>query len=509
MLGLMISFIMVACGPNVPMETDSMTETPDVTIQESEDLYQVLETAVEDKNQGIIDTSDWGQPTVELGGDWNGDRSWDQLRVYDEEMEGSLYTIGLQLNISGRKPYVFRLPGANTYEDFLKGDFDGDGDMEYAFVIDLHAQGANGGYGMMLVDYVDGQWIEITQQEPFLFTGFSYEVISDEGGWYHIIGQESGQEHMVQGEEIPETDGGIVTPFWLWAVIEGETQDYLQIWQYAAGGHKVNQICDVVTIFGVKEGQLEIVDEFVSRDLMMYDGFMAELVGRNHSMAELGGAYYVRQINPAGMVLECAPKHENYEALKNYESFFVPFSSRDVEFLTTGIEPIIELQVLCSYEELAQHWDPEQLYEIAFHIDGERLTITTAKQIASEQTISGRWDGPLYQVLKKEDRLEILPIEYVKETDAQRLAELKQQGWELEKIFFDDIYRHYMVEYETERQTVQLTEETRYYGIDSYGIVRATEDEMYFREDNIRNSGDYRIVVEQGKVFCILLHLAP
>ncbi len=509
MLGLVMFLMMAACGPTDPMETENATETTDITIQESEEIFQETETSAGDKNQGTIDITGWGDPTVELGGDWNGDRSWDQLRVYDEDLEGSLYTTGLQLNISGKKPYVFQAPWDVSYEDFLKGDFDGDGDLEYAFVFDIHAQGANGGCGMVIVDYADGQWVEITQQEPFLFTGFSYEVVSDEGGWYHIIGQESGQEHMVQGEEIPETDVGTVTPFWLWAVVEGETQDYLQIWQYAAGGHKINQIGDVVTTFGVKDGQLEIVDEFVSQDLIMYDGSMAKIVGRNHSMAELGGAYYVRLINPAGMVLECATEHEHYEELKRYEKFWVPFHSQETLFLSTKIEPVMELQVLCSYEELVQHWDPEQLYEIVFHIDRDRLTITTAKQIASEQTISGRWDGPLYQVLKNGDRLEILPIEYVKESNTKRLDELAQQGWDLEKLFFDDIYHHYMVEYETERQMVQLTEDTRYYGIDSYGIVRATEDEMYFCEDDIRNSGDYRIVVEQGKVVCILLHLAP
>ena len=511
---MVMGFAVMACGPGDPIGTSAQTETPEATIQEREDITEEPYTQEDpqketemlpDVEQTQIDTSGWGQPLEEMSGDWNGDGGHDQLLIYQEELEGSTYTIGIQLKISGRKPYIFQTPGANTYEDFLRGDFDGDGEVEYGIVIDLQAQGANGGYGMVLVDYVDGQWVEITQQEPFLFTGFTYEVISDEGGWYHIIGQESGLEHMVQGEEIPETDGGLVTPFWLWAVIDGEDQDYLQIWQYAAGGHKVNQICDVVATFGVKDGRLEIIEEYVSQDLMMYDGYEAKILGWNHSMAELTGEYYVRLVNPAGMILECAPEHENYEELKKYERVWVPFSTQSVEFFSTGIEPAIELQVLCSYEEFLQDWDSEQLYEITFYAVRERATIMRAKPVESQSMSQTQRESNWYHVLMMDKQLEILPIEYVNENDTKRLDELVQQGWELDKLFFDEMFRKYLVEYETERKIVYLTENTRYYLIDAYGYVRAAENEMYFRQDDIHKSGDYRIILEQDQVICVLL----
>jgi hypothetical protein len=309
-----------ACSPKDPVETSTQDDVLETTTQElNESVEETIETPttpVTKPESDTINTSDWGKYKVVREGDWDQNRGLDQLRVYSEEMEGSEYTIGLELIISGKKPYVSELPWLVSYEDLLMGDFDGDGQQEYGIVFDIHANGANGGCGMMLLDYEEEQWVELTETEPFLFTGFSYEVISDEGGWYHSIGDESGLEHMVQGEEIPETDGGEVTPFWLWAVIEGETQDYIQIWQYAAGGHKVNQIGDVVTTFGIKDGQLSIVDEYVSQDLMEYDVFTANHINERHGIRGWWGVYYVRQIHPAGMVLECAPEHHIYEELK-------------------------------------------------------------------------------------------------------------------------------------------------------------------------------------------------
>ena len=508
---VVLCLMLGACSPKDPVETSTQDDVLETTTQEMnssvEETTKTPETPVIEPESNTINTSDWEKYKVVREGDWDQNRGLDQLRVYSEEMEGSEYTIGLELIISGKKPYVSELPWSVSYEDLLMGDFDGDGQQEYGIVFDIHANGANGGCGMLLLDYEEEQWVELTETEPFLFTGFSYEVISDEGGWYHIIGRESGLEHMVQGEEIPETDGGEVTPFWVWAVVEGETQDHIQIWQYAAGGHKINQIGDVVTTFGVKDGQLSIVDEYVSQDLMAYDVFQAEPIGRRHSMVELGGAYYVRHVNPAGMVLECAPEHHTYETLKQYESFFVPFSSWGIDLMSTGIESSIELSVLCFYDEWVQHWDPEQRYYIGFYADGDRLTINRAEQIPSQQNFSRRWSGMFYRVKPQGDQWEIYPVEYVEESDEQRLQELMQQGWNLEEVPYSDMYHFYMFVYDTEKHLVRSAENIRYYAIDAYGIYPISRDELRLKEGEY--SGDYRLVIKDGVVECILDHWLP
>ena len=506
-----LSLMLGACNPKDPVETSTQDDVLETTTQElNESVEETTETPttpVTKPESDTINNSDWGKHKVVREGDWDQNRGLDQLRVYSEEMEGSEYTIGLELIVSGKKPYVSELPWSVSYEDLLMGDFDGDGQQEYGIVFDIHANGANGGCGMMLLDYVEEQWVEVTETEPFLFTGFSYEVISDEGGWYHIIGRESGLEHMVQGEEIPETDGGEVTPFWLWAVVEGETQDHIQIWQYAAGGHKINQIGDVVTTFGVKDGQLSIVDEYVSQDLMAYDVFQANHIDEKLGIRGWWGVYYVRQIHPAGMVLECAPEHPIYEELKQYERFFVPFASQDVLLMSTGIEPSIELPILCSYEELVQHWEPEQRYHIGFDMEGDRLIINHVEQVPSQQNFSGRWNGMFYRVKPQGDRWEIYPVEYVEESDEQRLQELIQQGWNLEEVLYDDMYHFYMFVYDTEKQLVRPAEDIRYYAIDLYATHAISPEELRLEEGTY--SGNYRLVVKDGVVECILDYWVP
>ena len=74
-------------------------------------------------------------------------------------------------------------------------------------------------------------------------------------------------------------------------------------------------------------------------------------------------------------------------------------------------------------------------------------------------------------------------------------------------INYDDMYHYYTFIYETEKQLARPAENIRYYVIDSYGIYPVSRDELRLKEGEY--SGDYRLVVKDGVVECILDHWLP
>ena len=290
MLAAGMCLSLAACGPGDLTDTEtstdgmetmadetkeSMTEEPTTVspIQETEEPTEetIEETTKEitEESTNTIDISAWGEPTEVIGGDWNEDQSWDLLRIYSEEiaMEYGECCIGIQLSISGRPSYIAPVLGVTRFEDFLRGDFDGDKELEYVVAFDLGGSGASGSYCVLLLDYVDNQWVTVTGPEGSRFDGFAYDVVYDTADCgYRVNGKESGLEHFLPWEDEwkdPEYNGGGVTSLYNWTVAEGDDQDRLELWQYVYGDCTSDHVGDVVTTVSIENGVLKLEEEIV------------------------------------------------------------------------------------------------------------------------------------------------------------------------------------------------------------------------------------------------------
>ena len=114
---------------------------------------------------------------------------------------------------------------------------------------------------------------------------------------------------------------------------------------------------------------------------------------------------------------------------------------------------------------------------------------------------------PLFMDHERASHIQVKGVaDFVTQVDFQ-VQELIQQGWNLEEVLYDDMYHYYMFVYDTEKQLVRPAEDIRYYAIDWYAIHAISPDELRLEEGTY--SGDYRLVIKDGVVECILDHWLP
>lgn len=167
-----------------------------------------------------------------LKDDWDGDGKEDTLSFILTEMEGSLLIDGLHLELSGTEElFELKDPQGHFY-DIFSGDFDEDGKQEVVLAFDTGYAGANGGYGMYLLDEQGGNLVSVFGEE--MFTGFL---------------------------------GEYMTPFFALEKLEADGREYLEFRQYVFGEFTTDHLADFVVAFSVKDGEAHILSERIDADI--------------------------------------------------------------------------------------------------------------------------------------------------------------------------------------------------------------------------------------------------
>jgi len=385
-LMMVLSLALTACGKSELTQTTVESDTVDITesvetsaSQPASETQPAIETQPETEEVIL----DGGEPSQVLSGDWNEDGKEDTVELYWEELEGSIYVTCLQLQISGTQdPCVVQLDREYRLAEIQNGDLDGDGQQEIVIIFDALGNGANGAYGLILLDHIENEWISVTGK--MVFSGFTYQVTYEEStGSYLVTNAESGKEYRLHWDEAlqdPANVSGRVTQFYNWTIVKGTEQDYLELWQYVAGEFTMDHVGDMVTTIALQDGAIQLKDE-----------------------------------------------------------------------------------------------------------------------MAVQETWS------LCKTKKTGDHLEIIPVEHVYDGDTKRLEELKHAGWDLEKLYHDDMLRYYEIPYEEEKITALLTDATRYYQrFDENHMIRVEEEEMGFVDDDLSRSGRYWVFLDREQVVCIM-----
>ncbi len=264
-VAMLLIFCLAACVTSDPTQT---TVEPDVieTTESVETSAPVKET--QPVTEAVIPDGD--APLQVLSDDWNEDGQEDTLELCWREMEGSIYVTDLQLQISGtEEPCVVQLDREFPLVDIQNGDLDGDGEQEIVMVFDALGNGANGAYGLILLDHRGKEWISVTGEE--VFPGFTYQVTYEETtSSYVVTGEESGKEYRLRWDEElqdPANADGRVTMFYNWTVVNGTEQDYLELWQYVAGEFTMDHVGDMVTMLSLQDGTITLEDEIAVQEM--------------------------------------------------------------------------------------------------------------------------------------------------------------------------------------------------------------------------------------------------
>ncbi|RHP32097.1 hypothetical protein [Lachnotalea sp. AF33-28] len=184
--------------------------------------------------------------------DFNGDGREDSLSVEYGEIEGETYIEKLEVRYGNfPSPYVLE-NYRSTVKNLESGDINMDGIPELILCMDSGTQGGNGSMGLLILCPKDGEIFPLTLPKD-LYTGCSFEVVSEDGGaHYSILCEESGMAFTAdgagQGEAGPDhriegwADGAYQVKL---VQLEGKTG--LEIYQYIAGNSHTEELGDAVT----------------------------------------------------------------------------------------------------------------------------------------------------------------------------------------------------------------------------------------------------------------------
>lgn len=215
----------------------------DSSIQQTAQQYETSETdlqnisSVPEVEYLSTESAVWVEQLKKSGSilaDFNGDGREDSLSVEYGEIEGETYIEKLEVRY-GNFPLPYVLENyRSTVKDLESGDINMDGIPELILCMDSGTQGGNGSIGLLILCPKDGEIFPLTLPKD-LYTGCSFEVVSEDGGaHYSILCEESGMAFTADGAYQVKL-----------VQLEGKTG--LEIYQYIAGNSHTEELGDAVS----------------------------------------------------------------------------------------------------------------------------------------------------------------------------------------------------------------------------------------------------------------------
>lgn len=221
-------------------------------------------------------------------------------------------------------------------------------------------------------------------------------------------------------------------------------------------------------------------------------------------MPVLDGNYYIESFHDEKIVFQSVDTHKKVEALLEDQTMFYTLVS----------ESEITLQVRCSYEELQDNWEEDDIYYIIFYEnESNRRCVSILREYTDnsghiyeylEETYLGQ---KLFKAKKNEGEMDLIPVEMVSVDNEAYLTELVQKGvlqeWDLNGYKVTGI-PFIEVEYHEQSLKAKITSNTRYYILSTTGAERCSEEEMsqYFLKDYSL----YRIILNGNEIECMMLY---
>lgn len=230
---------------------------------------------------------------------------------------------------------------------------------------------------------------------------------------------------------------------------------------------------------------------------------------RHPEIPPLDGNYYIEEISGEQIHIRTA---DDEAACDRY---VISVPGQLEECRSYDIEPLAEMPVFCSYEELCAAWKPENTYDFHFIEDGNSQRLISIKETSSaDESFSYVADGDLGQFfynitqIQEEDTLQIVPVRYMAwEESVSKEALAVSLGVEEGDIIFSEEPRCICIGYPQKEGTVTMTEETRCYIFTSAYAIRCTPQEM--QECFQRDAGSgavYRFFLDGSRIACVVCY---
>ncbi len=166
------------------------------------------------------------------------------------------------------------------------------------------------------------------------------------------------------------------------------------------------------------------------------------------------------------------------------------------------LEPLLQMQVSATYEELQEFWTPDNVYSLHFY-DGELVQIR--EYSAQDDSFSYLTEGDLGQAYytvspgEEDGQLVAVPVRYMESENAET-ADLPEEA-ETDP-FADGGWTS--IAYTDEAKTVYLQEDTRYYILTSYDASRSSWQEI--EENGFCDGNTMRLLLDGDKVVCLVAY---
>ena len=255
----------------------------------------------------------------------------------------------------------------------------------------------------------------------------------------------------------------------------------------------------------------------MSRTIKLFIGICAVLV--------LGGVFFLilkarHPEIPPGFSEICYMEEVShnqicFRTVDDKARYVVPVSGQPTECTSYGIEPLVEMPVLCSYEELCAAWKPENTYHFHFAEEGGSQRLVSIKETSSaDECFSYVDDGDLGQLfynIKKiqgEDTLQIVPVRYMAWDESISKEDLAVSlGVEEGDITFGQELGCVSIVYPQKEKAVTMTEDTRCYILTSAYANRCTGQEMWecFQRD-AGSEAVFRFFLDGSRIVCVVCY---
>lgn len=271
-LYICLIFLLSACGVDEAYADNQTTDIKEDVSYSDDIIDGSTESNTESSAGGDVNeysvVYNWNNADLDakprsgrLTDDWNGDGMEDVLTIEVTEQEGSEIIKKLELSMSGSDASYVIMDQYYYFIDIISGNFDSDADMEVLLVFDMRYAGGNGTIGIQLLDFNGSEYVNIADD---FFTGYVYSVdVKDGENGSYLISRADGEEMIIKKDYIYESAIGAVTGFYFLDVLEKDGVNYIRIKQYVAGEDMTDHVGDVVSIFGVSDGELTLLDEKV------------------------------------------------------------------------------------------------------------------------------------------------------------------------------------------------------------------------------------------------------
>lgn len=262
-------FLLSACGTDAAVSEDTRSD-PGEDVSDPEIVGDGgAESGAKGEEGEYLAVYYWNNADVDakprsgrIADDWNCDGEEDVLTIETKELEGSEIIKKLELSISGSSaPYVISEEDC-YFIDIIPGNFDSDEEMEILLLFDMRYAGGNGTIGIQLLDFNGSEYVNAADG---FFTGceYSVDVRAGANGSY-LISRTDGKEMSIAQSDIAESAIGMVTGAYFLEVLEKDNIYYFRLRQYVAGEDMTDHVGDVVSMFGVSDGRLLLLEEKVA-----------------------------------------------------------------------------------------------------------------------------------------------------------------------------------------------------------------------------------------------------